>query len=81
LLRLRNRHGLADMKLSSFVAVAEAHYRAFSKKIDQKYQDERSLHAPNSPIVWLADLVAGAPNAADLASAQTDETNQTEGVK
>ncbi len=79
LLRLRNRHGLTDMKLSSFVAVAEAHFRAFSKKTDELYDNERSRHASNSKAVWLADLVSGATSegASSQVLASSDVATET----
>jgi hypothetical protein len=58
LLRLRHRREMKDMMLSSFAAIAEA-YQKVSDKTDQIYENERSLHAPNSKAVWLGDLVAG----------------------
>lgn len=58
LLRLRHRREMKDMMLSSFAAIAEA-YQKVSDKSDQIYENERSIHAPNSKAVWLADLVSG----------------------
>ncbi|MBZ3691012.1 hypothetical protein [Phyllobacterium calauticae] len=58
LLRLRHRREMKDMMLSSFAAIAEAYQKA-SSKTDQIYENERSIHAPNSKAVWLADLVSG----------------------
>lgn len=72
LLRLRNRHDMKDMMLSSFGSIAKAYQKA-SAKADQLYKTERARHAPNSNTLWLADLVAGQTDATDLAEAAETE--------
>jgi hypothetical protein len=76
LLRLRNRHDMKDMMLSSFASIAEAYQKA-SAKADQLYETERARHAPNSKALWFADLVAGQTDATDLAEAAETEAPKT----
>jgi hypothetical protein len=72
LLRLRNRHDMKDMLLSSFASIARA-YQEASAKADQHYETERARYAPNSKALWLADLVAGQTDATDFAGAAETE--------
>lgn len=57
LLRLRHRP-IKDMMLSSYAAIATAYENAVSRS-EAAYEHERTLHAPNSKLVGLADFTAG----------------------
>lgn len=56
------RRDIKEMKASRWLALFQAYWAAGLTKVDDLYEAERELHADNSPIVGLADFVAGKKN-------------------